>query len=331
MALNRTLWRWLMLLGGAVVIGAVAWRLGVGPFVDGITRVNGPVLLAAAVITGLTTVCCAWRWRLVSRGLGIDLPLGVAIAAYYRSQFLNSVLPGGVIGDVDRGVGHGLEAGNLGLGLRAVAYERVGGQIVQTGLVVTVLALVPSPLQSAAPTIAAVAVGIVVGAAIAFHAFSARGTSVWARGIRASANELRHGLLARAAWPGVVLASCAVTAGHTAIFLIAAQSAGITVPPIRMLPLAVLILLAMSVPTNIAGWGPREGVAAWAFGAAGLGAGQGVTVAVVYGVLAFVACLPGVAVLVLCWLRRRRGGVRPTGWVRDAQPTVADEGSEARV
>jgi hypothetical protein len=194
-----------------------------------------------------------------------------------------------------------------------------------------VLVLVPSPVRSAAPTIAAVAAVVVVGAVIAFHALPSGGTSIWARGIRVSAHELRHGLLARAAWPGVLLASCAVTAGHTATFLIAARAAGITVSPMRVLPLAVLVLLAMSVPTNIAGWGPREGVAAWAFGAAGLGVGQGVTVAVVYGVLALVACLPGAAVLVLCWLRHR-SGARSTGWVRGrAQSTVVDEGSEARV
>ena len=51
---------------------------------------------------------------------------------------------------------------------------------------------------------------------------------------------------------------------------------------------------------NIGGWGPREGVTAWAFSAAGLGASLGVATAVVYGVMVFVASLPGAAVLV--WL-----------------------------
>jgi hypothetical protein len=54
------------------------------------------------------------------------------------------------------------------------------------------------------------------------------------------------------------------------------------------------------------GWGPREGVTAWAFGAAGLGAQRGVTTAVVYGVMVFVACLPGAAVLAVAWFRRIR-------------------------
>jgi hypothetical protein len=42
------------------------------------------------------------------------------------------------------------------------------------------------------------------------------------------------------------------------------------------------------------------------FGAAGLGAGQGVATAVVYGVMVLVASLPGAIVLVAVWLRRDR-------------------------
>ena len=78
-----------------------------------------------------------------------------------------------------------------------------------------------------------------------------------------------------------------------------------------MLPLALLALLAMVPPTNVAGWGPREGVAAWAFDAAGLGAAQGVATAVVYGAMVLVASLPGAVVLVAAWLRRARPPRRP--------------------
>jgi hypothetical protein len=74
--------------------------------------------------------------------------------------------------------------------------------------------------------------------------------------------------------------------------------------------LALLALMAMSLPVNVAGWGPREGTTAWAFAAAGLGAADGVSTAVVYGVLSLVANLPGLAVLVLD--RRRVHGPRPS-------------------
>ena len=101
-----------------------------------------------------------------------------------------------------------------------------------------------------------------------------------------------------------------VLAGHLATFLLAARTAGATAPLSLLLPLTLLALLAMAVPVNVAGWGPREGVAAWAFGAAGLTAAQGVTVAVTYGVLALVATLPGAAVLAYQLLSTRAGEAR---------------------
>lgn len=61
--------------------------------------------------------------------------------------------------------------------------------------------------------------------------------------------------------------------------------------------MTLLALLAMGLPLNVAGFGPREGVAAWVFGAAGLSAAQGVATATVYGALVLVASLPGAAVL----------------------------------
>jgi uncharacterized membrane protein YbhN (UPF0104 family) len=292
--------------------------MGARPFLDGIARVDAPALLAATVITLLTTVSCAWRWRRVTRALGVELPLGAAVVAYYRSQFVNSVLPGGVLGDLHRGVDHGRRFGDVPRGLRGVVWERVGGQIVQTVLGIILLTALPSPVRSSMPLLAGITVIVVLLAVLVLRAQATGGMPFRARSIAAVAADLRRALLARDVWPGVVLTSCAVTAGHIAVFLIAARTAGVAVPLERMLPLAVLVLLAMSIPTNIAGWGPREAVAAWAFSAAGLEAGQGVIVAVVYGVLAFVACLPGAAVLILDICRRRLRAVESTGSPRAA-------------
>jgi hypothetical protein len=109
---------------------------------------------------------------------------------------------------------------------------------------------------------------------------------------------MRAALLSRRNGPGVLGSSVVVLAGHLALFLLAARTAGVGAPPLTLLPLAVLALLAMSLPLNVGGWGPREGVTAWAFAAAGLGAGSGLAVAVVYGVLSLAASLPGAAVVV---------------------------------
>jgi hypothetical protein len=84
----------------------------------------------------------------------------------------------------------------------------------------------------------------------------------------------------------------------------------------QMLPIAVLAMLAMVLP-SVAGWGPREGVTAWAFGAAGLGVQQGVATAVVYGVMVLVASLPGAIVLIVAWFRGTRLPVRNAPRLRE--------------
>ena len=66
----------------------------------------------------------------------------------------------------------------------------------------------------------------------------------------------------------------------------------------QLVPLAFISIMAMALP-NIGGWGPREGVTAWAFSAAGLGAGLGAATAVAYGILVLAASLPGGLVLLL--------------------------------
>jgi len=285
-AMSRSWWATARLLGGFAILAVLVWRLGTGPFQDGVRTLDAWSLVAATGIGVVTTVCCAWRWSLVAGGLGVGVPLGPAVAAYYRSQFLNTTLPGGVLGDVHRAVRHGRDVGDVGGGVRAVVVERLAGQVVLVVLATAVLVLLPSPVRSAMPLVAVLAL-VALAAAVAWVA------------LRAPALP----------WAGIVLASAVAVAGYVATFLVAARTVGATASVATLLPLALLVLLAMGVPTNVAGWGPREGMAAWAFGAAGLGADQGVAVAVAYGVLALVASLPGAAVLVMAG--RRRGSELP--------------------
>jgi glycosyltransferase 2 family protein len=318
--------RWVRPLLGASILGVLAWRVGAGPFVDGLRRVDGWTLLVGAAIAVVTTVCGAWRWVLVARGLGVELSLRAAVAECYRSQFLNVTLPGGVVGDVRRGVGHGRGAGDVSRGLRSVLWERSAGQLVLAVVTVGVLVALPSPLRgsrdaapspgsgSAAmpPSLVILAILLLLlGAAVVARVRRRRWRQsqspgpggLVARSVAAVGGDLRAGVLGRHTWPGVVAASAVVVTGHVATFLLAARSAGVTASPTRLLPLALLVLVAMSLPLNVAGWGPREGAAAWAFGAAGLGAAAGLATAVAYGVMSLVACLPGAALLVLS--RRR--------------------------
>lgn len=308
------MWAWTRLTVGAAILAVLVWRLGIDPFVDALHRIDAWSLAAAAGIAVPTTVCCAWRWRLISRNLGSDMPLRAAVGAYYRSQFLNTVLPGGVLGDVHRAVSRGRDVGKIGHAFRVVVWERTAGQVVQVALTIVVLLVLPSPLRPYMPVVAGIVVAVTLAAVLLAAVLLGRalprcGPSRLVRVTRALAADLRDGLLERRAWPGIVLASTLVVTGHAATFLIAARTAGSTASAVHMLPLALLVLLAMALPTNIAGWGPREGAAAWAFAVAGLGAAQGIATAVVYGVMVVVATLPGAAMLVAAWLRPHSAGV----------------------
>ena len=236
----------------------LVWRLGTGPFVDGLRTVDATAVLAGLLIGVPTTLCCAWRWSLVAHRRGVGLTLREAVVSYYRSQFLNSTLPGGVLGDVHRATRHGL---------RPVALERLTGQGVQLALTALALLLLPAPihLPAAGP-----------GGDLRPGSGSCSCTgrcSCWPRRWRSPATSLT--------------------------FVVAARTSGVDASLSRLLPLALVVLVAMSIPANVAGWGPREGVAAWAFAASGLGASAGIATAVVYGVMSLVATLPGRVLLTI--------------------------------
>jgi uncharacterized membrane protein YbhN (UPF0104 family) len=312
----RNAWCWGRVIGGAGILGLLAWRLGSGPFLTGIQVVNGATLTLAVALGAITTVLSAWRWSLVARGLGLKVPLLDAVGDYYRSLFLNAVLPGGVLGDVHRAVAHGRDVGDVTRAVKAVVLERFAGQLVLVTAGATVLVMDPVPML---PTVragsvpvallvgigAAAAVVVLGGALVRGHGFR------WVTTLRAWGTDVRQGLLSSGNRLWIFVASAGVLAGHLTTFVIAARAAGSTVPFVQLAPLLLTALLAMTLPLNIGGWGPREGAMAWAFGAAGLSASQGLTIAVVYGLFAFVAGLPGAVVMAARWGARLRTDRRP--------------------
>jgi glycosyltransferase 2 family protein len=299
----RGLWPLVKVVAGVGILVALVVRLGAQAFVDGLTSIGVGSVLAALALGLLTTVASAARWCIVARGLGLRLPLAAAVSDCYRAVFLNSVLPAGVLGDVHRAVGYGRSIGDVGRGVRVVAIERVTGQlaIIVVGLGV-LLASRPTLLGAMVPGRSGgaelLAVLVALGAAVLWTARHPRAARI-RTALRSACTEARSGALSRSTWPGLLALSVVTLAGYLALFFVAARVAGSHASLGELLPLLVLGLLAMALPLNIGGWGPREGVMAVAFGAVGLGAAQGLTTAVVYGVLSLIACLPGAVVLLL--------------------------------
>ncbi|MDZ5619198.1 lysylphosphatidylglycerol synthase transmembrane domain-containing protein [Nocardioides sp. HM23] len=304
--MNR--WARVRLMGGVLILGVLAVRLGAEPFVEGIRSTDATTLVVALAVTAATTWCCAWRWSLLAARLDVAVPVRTAYRRYYRSQLLNATLPGGVLGDVHRGIDHGRSAGALGRGLRSVLWERTSGQAVQVALALAALLLLPAAVRAEAGwlLLAVATVLVVVAAALP------------ARVRRAVAAELRAVVAARAVLPRVVLASALAAVGHVVVLVVVARSVGVTAPLPELVALSLVVLVASALPLSVAGWGPREGAAAWLFGAAGLGVDTGVSVAVAFGVVSLVATLPGMLTLA--------GGTQPTTRSPDSTPEEAVHG-----
>ena len=297
-------------LVGLVVLVAVLWWFPTEAFTSAFAMLDLPSMAAALVLGVVTTVCSAGRWLLVARRVGLRLFLGRAIADYYRSLFLNAVLPAGVLGDVHRAVSHGHRSGDLGRGVRAVVLERVAGQAVLVLATAALLFTLPTTLLGTGLRAIAVSVGVVILALVVGTVglrFGRARRSRWWRALHTVTRDARVGLMT--CGPQVVVLSVVALAGNVCLFVLAASTAGVDAPMFPLVPLAMVALLAMSLPINVGGWGPREAVTAMAFGAVGLGSAQGLTVSVLHGLLALVAALPGAAVLVADPLRR---AVRPT-------------------
>ena len=285
----------LRLAGGVLVLTFLVWRFGTGPFADAWRLTTWGTVALALALTAVATLANAWRWRVIARALGAPLTPAGSVAAYYRSQFLNATLPGGMLGDAHRGVRHGREAKDLRVGLRATVWDRVSGQVVQIGLLVVALAVLPTSLRAFTP--------------LALAGLAAVGVLGWWLVRRGGAVAfVRHDLRSigrPAVATRVALASCLSTAGHVAVFWVAVGAVGVEAGTPLLVAIGLMVLVGSAVPLNVAGWGPREGVTAGVFALAGLGSTTGLTVSVVFGVLAAVATVPGLLVLAGDALARR--------------------------
>jgi uncharacterized membrane protein YbhN (UPF0104 family) len=283
---------------GVAVLGVLVVHLGAAPFVQALDRLTVPAIVTAVATSAVTTLCCAWRWSWTAGRLGLDLEVRPAFLAYYRSQFLNLSLPGGILGDVHRALRHGADTATVPRAARAVAWDRALGQ---AALIATAgIAMVWLPSAGRTALLLAVAALVTVAALLSIWLLGSarRGRQVPATVLA----ELRR-LASGGVWLPLSLSLVAVL-GHLLVLMTATRTAGVAVPVSGAVPLLVTVLLGSSLPLNVAGWGPREGTAAWLFGVAGLGAANGVTVAALYGVLTFIGLLPGAVLVIVDLLPR---------------------------
>lgn len=275
-----------------------------------------PWLALGLAISVIQVMLCAWRWRLTAGLIGVPLRFRYALGEYYLAQFVNQVLPGGVLGDAGRALRHAHQTpAAKGSAWRAVIIERASGQMAV--VLLTALALASSPLWhstlGARGYLLLVLVLLMVGAGL----WAALGLTAsirqhwpklarWLRWVTPLKHDIQRGLLQRRIWGWQLAASLLVVFSYALVMLCAARAIGVELPASQLLALAPALLLAMLVPLTVAGWGVREGTAASVWVWVGLAPSQGVAVSMAYGLMVLLASLPGLVVAF-----RRRGQAAP--------------------
>ena len=306
---GRGVFRWcvtLLLLGIVLVfvdIDKLAQRLGMVP---------PTIVLAVLVVSLIQVALSAWRWRYTANRLGVAMGFGFAFREYYLAGFLNQVLPGGVMGDVNRAWRHSRSAKGLQqlAIVHAVVLERLSGQLVLVPVVLIAVSglwwtgQLNSQFGDAGVSLnlgywlilpALAVLGVLL---VSMTGFGAR----FRRYVRRLRGDVRRAFLG---WRNALVqvgTSVLVFLTYMAVFMLMATGMGLFVdgtPWLLVVALCPLLLLAMVVPLTVSGWGVREGVAAILWPLAGLPAEQGVALSVGYGAAVFLVSLPGALALLV--------------------------------
>jgi uncharacterized membrane protein YbhN (UPF0104 family) len=264
------------------VLAVLVRRLGSDAFRPALD-VLAPLPIIAAVVLGFVSMAAqAARWRILMVNAGRSISQREATVEYYRACALNSVLPGGVAGDVLRAWRQRTdEAKGWRPGAVTVIAERAIGLCVLMTMSAAVLA-------AYAPGVAAV----LAGAAVVCFFISLR--SLRRLSGRDKAAVVGFSVLALAAYVGIAI--------------VAADAIGVAEGARIVITLGLANLAGMAIPLNLGGWGPREAAGALTAALVGAPAEVGVAIAAGYGLLSTISVLPGFLALGHLTQARTSGG-----------------------
>lgn len=295
-ALLIAILRWVVTLGALALVFRV---LEAQAIVAQLRAVSVPWLLLAVAALSLQIALSAARWRVTAGAVGLQIGRGQALREYYLSVLGNTVLPGGVLGDLGRIVRLRHQAG-MGPAAQSVVIERLAGQIALFAVtgVGAVAWFWPHPAALAAALAGALALGAGGYAlTVAIRRAGRRPASLRPDRIGRSLRLLAGAWGGRGVWQRQLWLSVAILACNLGGFWAAAQAVGVTLGPAATIFIIPLTLSAMLIPLSVNGWGLREGAAAAIWPLAGVAPALAVAASVVFGIAALLAALPAFAVL----------------------------------
>jgi len=305
--------KWLAISLKGIISGGLIWYLFSGIDLElvgfHLAGVDLSFVALSLVIFLVQIVIGGMRWASVLAGLGAQMRHGLFIQLFYVGAFFNQALPGGNGGDAVRMY----LSYKLGLSLR----NAVNGVIIER--IVTVLALVVlvdiTQLLFVRELSHDVRNFSIIGA-ISVTAFLMIGLGIlmqlyrlseklkkWRvfRGLGNLAADVRLVFLSKTRlWRPVVWGLLGHLNISLAVFVLAI-GLGLKVTLFNCVLLIPPVLLVLTLPISIGGWGVREGAMIWAFALIGVTYEKALVLSLLFGLAGLFIALPGG----LIWLTTR--------------------------
>ncbi len=126
--------KWWRLIGSAVLLSVLAWRLDWGHVLAAFKNLDARLWVGALALQLFTQVVSTWRWQMFARPLQLGGTFRNYLSYYFVGMFFNLVLPTSVGGDVVRAwyLAHrtGKGAGRRMPAFLSVLADRVSGVVV---------------------------------------------------------------------------------------------------------------------------------------------------------------------------------------------------------
>lgn len=304
-AAARPRWRkWLSPLSGVLLLLATLHYVQPAALLARLTRLRVEYVGLGAVLVLPQLVCLALRWRQAARLIGLRLARRRAVREYALSMLLNQLLPFGVAGDAVRVARHA-RTGERGVApaLQGVLVERGLGQAVVVGWA---LAALPLWLGRAGAWASAAALSATLLAGYALLRSAKRGLPAWLGRLTPLVNALAALLSSPRLLAWQLGLSSLVLLGIVAQLYCALWSLGLSLPLRAAAQVFPFMLLAMTLPLSIAGFGPREAATVQLYAALQLSPADGAAFAMAYG--AELLCAALVCLGLVLWIRPTPAG-----------------------
>ncbi|HLO79186.1 MAG TPA: lysylphosphatidylglycerol synthase transmembrane domain-containing protein [Magnetospirillum sp.] len=305
--------RWLpWVLKGGVSFGLIAWvlsKVDLAAAWNQAKSIDAAMALLAVVLMMAQIGLGAVRWALVLRALSAAFHWLQTLSVYYIGVFFSIVLPGAVGGDAVRMWFARRQGLSLATAVNSVALERAVTVFALVLLVcltqpLLMLRLPNLPGAWIFPMLLAVCVlGILALACLDRLPQSLHRWRV-VRGLALLAADTRKLFF----HPGFSLGTTVVALiGHVNLSLVVyalAVGLDLEIDVLDCLVLVPPVILLMTLPISIAGWGVRETAMVTAFAFVGVPSSSTLVLSILFGVVTMVTALPGGLVFLLAGGRR---------------------------